>query len=105
MAINKKKFLEAIKKGVNKYTPIGVAKQMSAYTKDKAAEKKSKANLKKLNRKAIIQSTQKRYKKKYGENMSPSALKADLTSGMLGKQSKDYLKMKKEETKRRVKKY
>ena len=78
-----------VKKVLDKYTPVGVVKQLRGYGKDLRARDES-----------ITEASQLKYKQQFGERMSPSYLKADMEAGgFLSKKSRDYLKIKKQITK------
>jgi hypothetical protein len=83
-----------VKKAIDKYTPVGVYKQAVGLKKDLQARDAS-----------IIEGAQLQQVKKYGERISPSAIKNYFQGGIslpgneVDKRIKDYLK-----TKKRIKK-
>lgn len=79
---NKKNSL--VRKFLNKFTPVGVIKQARGLKKDLRARDSS-----------ITELAQSRFKKKYGKRIRQSVIKANLESGLLSKEVKDYLKIKK----------
>jgi hypothetical protein len=97
MTINKKSFLAAIKKGVDKHTPIGVAKSTVGLAKDLGGMIKSKRKLRGLQRDLSISNAQKTHLKKYKRKMIPSRLKDELNTGFPSAEVKEYQKNKEEE--------
>lgn len=63
----------------------------------KLVSRKGEKKTDKMVESVAIQRAKKRYKEKYGEDFSPSLARAEMTSGIVGKKTRDYDKIRKEE--------